>query len=166
MVLLLLEKFAAKDAKGNPCVANMGRRGTGHYVKVGRFLPNVLKSRTVLTSSKMLHNGIETGILSTMCEAWSLLHKSVGLPNSKTGQIFERWNSECELRNTYLLEIGAEICQRRKTPQGEGVSTECYVLDDVLDKAVQDADNSEGTLFWSLMDAVRPTCIRANDRSE
>ena len=33
-VLPLLEKFAAKDAKGNPCVANIGPRGAGHYVKV------------------------------------------------------------------------------------------------------------------------------------
>lgn len=33
-VLPLLEKFAAKDAKGNPCVAYMGPRGAGHYVKV------------------------------------------------------------------------------------------------------------------------------------
>lgn len=35
-VLPLLERFAAKDVNGNPCVANMGPRGAGHYVKVRR----------------------------------------------------------------------------------------------------------------------------------
>lgn len=106
----------------------------------------------------MLHNGIETGILSTMCEAWGLLHKSLGLPNDEIGKIFERWNSDGELRNTFLLQIGSEICQRKKTPEGdgrgEGIGTSGHVLDDVLDKVVQDYDNSEGTFFWSVMEAA------------
>ena len=107
----------------------------------------------------MLHNGIESGLLSTTCEAWSLLHKSLGLSNPEIGKIFEDWNASGELRNTYLLEIGAEICQRKKTPQGdgrgEGVGTSGYVLDDVLDKVVQDDDDTEGTLFWSVMEAAK-----------
>ncbi|KAI1654078.1 6-phosphogluconate dehydrogenase [Daldinia decipiens] len=86
----------------------VGPRGSGHYVK-------------------MVHNGIENGMLSTVCEAW---------------------NSEGELKNTYLIQIGSEICQRKKTPKGdqkgEGKGESGYVLDDVLDKVVQDDDGSEG----------------------
>lgn len=97
-------------------------------------------------------------MLSTVCEAWSLLTKSLGLSYDEVGKIFERWNSEGELRNTYLVQIGSEICQRKKTPEGdekgEGRGNGGYVLDDVLDKVVQDDDSSEGTLFWTVMEAA------------
>jgi len=97
-------------------------------------------------------------MLSVVCEAWSLLHKSLGLSNSEIGQIFEKWNADGELKNTYLIQIGSEICQRKKTPEGdhhgEGVGEGGYVLDDVLDKVVQDDDDSEGTGFWTVMEAA------------
>ncbi|KAI0849986.1 6-phosphogluconate dehydrogenase, decarboxylating [Daldinia vernicosa] len=139
-VLPLLEKFSAKSpVDGKPCVQYMGPRGAGHYVK-------------------MVHNGIENGMLSTVCEAWNFLHRSLGLPYDEIGKIFEKWNSEGELRNTYLIQIGSEICRKKKTPKGdqhgEGKGQSGYVLDDVLDKVVQDDDNSEGTLFWTVMDAA------------
>ncbi|KAL1581695.1 hypothetical protein WHR41_09525 [Cladosporium halotolerans] len=138
-VLPLLERYAAKDSNGNPCVGYIGPKGSGHYVK-------------------MVHNGIENGFLSTLCEAWSILRKSLDLSNDEVGKIFERWNSEGELKDTYLVQIGSEICQRKKTPEGdanhEGRGQGGYVLDDVLDKVVQDDDDSEGTLFWSIAEAA------------
>lgn len=139
-VLPLLRQFAAKDKRdGHPCVEYIGPRGAGHYVK-------------------MVHNGIETGILSGACEAWGLLKKNVGLENNEIGKIFQRWNAEGELKNNFLIQIGSEICQRKKTPEGdgkgEGVGTEGYVLDDVLDKVVQDADDTEGTFFWTVSEAA------------
>ncbi|KAI0119562.1 6-phosphogluconate dehydrogenase, decarboxylating [Daldinia grandis] len=139
-VLPLLENFAAKSpVDGKPCVQYMGPRGAGHYVK-------------------MVHNGIENGMLSAVCEAWNFLRKSLGLRYDEIGRIFEKWNSEDELRNTYLIQIGSEICQKKKTPKGdqngEGKGEGGYVLDDVLDKVVQDDDSSEGTLFWTVMDAA------------
>lgn len=140
LVMPLLELFSAKDKKtGDPCVKYIGPRGSGHYVK-------------------MVHNGIEQGIGSSICEAWSLLHKSLGLSNDEIGKIFQDWNSEGELRNNFLMEIAAEIGQRKKTPKGdgrgEGVGDEGYVLDDVVDKVVQDCDDSEGTFFWSVAEAA------------
>ncbi|OTB05036.1 hypothetical protein M426DRAFT_57717 [Hypoxylon sp. CI-4A] len=139
-VLPLLEKFSAKSAvDGRPCVQYMGPRGAGHYVK-------------------MVHNGIENGMLSVVCEAWNFLNKSLGLSYDEIGKIFEKWNSEGELKNTYLIQIGSEICQRKKTHEGdqhgEGKGESGHVLDDVLDKVVQDDDNSEGTLYWTVMDAA------------
>jgi 6-phosphogluconate dehydrogenase len=140
-VLPLLREFAAKDEKsGQPCVEYIGPAGSGHYVK-------------------MVHNGIENGLLSTVCEAWGLLRKSFELSNDQIGKIFEAWNIKGELKNTYLVQIGSEICQRRKSAQGdkngEGKGSEDqHVLDDVLDKVVQDDDSSEGTLFWSVSEAA------------
>ncbi|EEP79994.1 hypothetical protein UREG_04836 [Uncinocarpus reesii 1704] len=141
MILPLLQQFAAKDRRsGEPCVGNMGPGGAGHYVK-------------------MVHNGIENGMLSSICEAWGVLHHGLGKSYDEIGKIFERWNAEGELKNTYLIQIGSEICQRKKTAhgdkKGEAASTSGgYVLDDVLDKVVQDDDDTEGTLYWAVMEAA------------
>lgn len=60
-VMPLLERYAAKDPKsGAPCVSNIGPGGSGHFVK-------------------MVHNGIEVGMLSALCEAWGFLTRGLGL---------------------------------------------------------------------------------------
>lgn len=51
MVLPLLKKVAAKASNGKPCVGRAGTGGAGHYVK-------------------MIHNGIEHGMMSAISEAW------------------------------------------------------------------------------------------------
>jgi 6-phosphogluconate dehydrogenase len=51
MVLPLLEKVAAKGSNGKPCVGRAGTGGAGHYVKI-------------------IHNGIEHGMMSAIAEAW------------------------------------------------------------------------------------------------
>lgn len=51
MVMPLLEKVAAKGPNGKPCVGRAGTGGAGHYVK-------------------MIHNGIEHGMMSAISEAW------------------------------------------------------------------------------------------------
>jgi 6-phosphogluconate dehydrogenase len=143
-VLPILEKFSAKassseDTKEFPCVAYIGPGGSGHYVK-------------------MMHNGIENGMLSTLCEAWGIMKFCLGMSNDEIGSVLDRWNSQGSLKSTFLVQIGAEICQRKKTPkgdgQGQGTGESGYVLDDVLDKVVQDDDSSEGTGFWSVMEAA------------
>ncbi|OCK73442.1 6-phosphogluconate dehydrogenase C-terminal domain-like protein [Lepidopterella palustris CBS 459.81] len=139
-VLPLLEKFAAKDRRNSkPCVAYIGPYGAGHYVK-------------------MVHNGIENGMLSTISEAWSMMHKSLGMPFDEISRVFERWNSKGELRSTFLVQIGSEICLKKKTPEGdqrgEGAGRFGFVLDDVLDKVVQDVDNTEGTLYWTVSESA------------
>lgn len=165
-VLPLLEKFAAKSAKdGKPCVQYMGKTTAPHLQKKKKILPmfscidgSCSGPRGAGHFVKMVHNGIENGMLSTVSEAWSFLHKSLGLPYDEIGKIFEKRNSEGELKNTYLIQIGSEICLRKKTPEGdqngEGKGDGGHVLDDVLDKVVQDDDDSEGTLYWSVMEAA------------
>lgn len=78
MVMPLLEKVAAKDKNGNPCVKKMGPGGSGHYVK-------------------MIHNGIEQGMMSTLCEAWSLMHKGLGMSYREIADVWEKWTKEGEL---------------------------------------------------------------------
>ncbi|KAL1678609.1 6-phosphogluconate dehydrogenase [Schizophyllum commune] len=138
--LPVLEAFAAKEPQsGKPCVTYIGPGGSGHYVK-------------------MVHNGIEHGMLALVCEAWGVLHKSLGFSNEEVGKIFAAWNASGELRDCFLLEIGAEICQRQKTSEGdqngEGKGDSGYVLDDVLDKVVQDDDDTEGTGYWTVAETA------------
>ncbi|KAJ5727383.1 hypothetical protein N7493_005203 [Penicillium malachiteum] len=140
MVMPLLQKYAAKDPKtGKPCVTRIGPGGSGHFVK-------------------MVHNGIEGGMLSVLAEAWSYMHYGLGMGYDEIGDTFAKWNSAGELRGNFLIKIGSEILKTKRTPQGdghgEGIGNSGYVLDDVLDKVVQDDDNTEGTPLWSLMESA------------
>jgi len=74
------------------------------------------------------------------------------------GDVFAQWDSTGELRGNFLINIGADILRTKKTPhgdgKGEGVGNSGFVLDDVLDKVVQDDDGTEGTPYWSLMESA------------
>lgn len=139
-IMPLLQQFAAKDAKSSKaCVAYIGPAGAGHYVK-------------------MVHNGIETGMMSVIGEAWKLMHHSLEISSAEIGDIFAAWNANGQMKNTFLLQIASEICKTKKSARGdgrgEGLGDSGYVLDDVLDKVVQDDDNSEGTCEWSVKEAA------------
>ncbi|HET7217152.1 MAG TPA: NADP-dependent phosphogluconate dehydrogenase [Vicinamibacterales bacterium] len=84
----ILTAIAAKADDGEPCVAYMGPRGAGHYVK-------------------MVHNGIEYGDMQLIAEAYDLLHRGAGMPSSELAAMFADWNRG-DLRS-YLIEITAEI---------------------------------------------------------
>ncbi|EJF57846.1 6-phosphogluconate dehydrogenase C-terminal domain-like protein [Dichomitus squalens LYAD-421 SS1] len=130
-VMPLLEKIAAKDPKtGQPCVANLGPAGCGHYVK-------------------MVHNGIEQGILGIVSETWELLYKCLHTDLGTISQIFKKWEDGGELRRNFLVGIGADICRRYKEDRPG------HVVNEVQDKVVQDADDSEGTGVWSVMEAAK-----------
>ncbi|KAI2770529.1 hypothetical protein DTO012A8_4701 [Penicillium roqueforti] len=131
-VMPFLESYAAHDPKtGTACVKRMGPGGSGHYIK-------------------MVHNGIEGGMLSVLAETWQYMHEGLGMEHGTIGDVFDKWNETGELRGNFLINIGAKILHTRRTPKGdykgEGASRDDgYVLDDVLDKVVQDDDGTEGT---------------------
>lgn len=79
-VLPLLQKVAAKDREGKPCVGIIGKGGAGHYVK-------------------MIHNGIEHGMMSAICEAWGIMRK-MGMGYEEIGEVFKNWNASGELVRT------------------------------------------------------------------
>jgi 6-phosphogluconate dehydrogenase len=72
-VMPFLEKVAAKDKQGRPCVKKLGPGGCGHYVK-------------------MMHNGIEQGMMSTLCEVWFIMNKCLGMEYEQIGKTFAEWN--------------------------------------------------------------------------
>lgn len=85
LVLPLLRKVVAKDPKGNPCVGKAGTGGAGHYVK-------------------MIHNGIEHGMMSAISEAWSIMVTGLGMSYNEIGDTLEKWNKEGELVSAGLQE--------------------------------------------------------------
>lgn len=127
-VMPFLRTIAAKDNKGNPCTTPVGPGGSGHYVK-------------------MVHNGIEQGMMSVLAEAWFILTAGLQLSYEEVADIFESWNKDGPLRDCFLVGIGANIC-RTKNDKGE------YVLAHVRDKVVQDVDETEGTGYWTCEQAV------------
>lgn len=130
IVLPLLKKVAAKDKNGVPCVGKAGTGGSGHYVK-------------------MIHNGIEHGMISAVSEAYDIMKKGLGMSNDEIGKVFEQWNEEGGLQGTFLIWISADICRiKDKSRNNE------YVLDTVEDKVVQDITGEEGTGIWSNEQAV------------
>jgi 6-phosphogluconate dehydrogenase len=109
LVRPIFEAISAK-AHGEPCVAYMGPRGAGHYVK-------------------MVHNGIEYGDMQLIAEAYDLLHRGLGLTNAQLHATFSEWNrGELE---SYLIEITADIFTRMDVETGQAV------VDLILDEAQQ-----------------------------
>jgi 6-phosphogluconate dehydrogenase len=133
IVLPFLRTICAKSEKGGECVTNVGPGGAGHYVK-------------------MIHNGIEQGMLSIVCEVWGILHTLLGFSNDDIGQIFTNWTENGELYNNFLLKIGGEICTRYYKDDDP---LSGHILDDIEDKVVQDADDTEGTGVWSVQEAAK-----------
>lgn len=77
-VMPILEKVAAKDEKGVPCVKFMGPRGAGHYVK-------------------MAHDGVQQGMMGVLNEAWEMMFKSLHMPLEEISQVFSAWSREGKL---------------------------------------------------------------------
>jgi 6-phosphogluconate dehydrogenase len=79
----LLTRMAAQTSDG-ACCTYLGPGGAGHYVK-------------------MVHNGIEYGIMQAICEAYDVFKNVLGLSGPEIRDIFAEWNSG-DL-GSFLLEI-------------------------------------------------------------
>jgi len=117
----VLEACAAQ-VDGDPCVTYLGPRSAGHYVK-------------------MVHNGIEYGIMQLLSETYDLLRRGLGLSDDALGDLFDKWN-KAEL-NGYLVEITADIFRKVDDQTGK------RLVDVVLDAAHQ-----KGTGMWTSQDAL------------
>jgi 6-phosphogluconate dehydrogenase len=116
--------FEAAAAKVNtePCVTYLGPGSAGHYVK-------------------MVHNGIEYGIMQLISETYDLMKRGLGLNNEDIHAAFDSWN-RAEL-NSYLVEITAKIFQVKDEKTGNDL------IDMILDQAKQ-----KGTGMWTSQDAM------------
>jgi len=117
----ILEAAAAK-VHGEPCVAYLGPRSAGHYVK-------------------MVHNGIEYGIMQLIAESYDLLKRGMGLNETKLASVYANWN-EGEL-DSYLIQITADVLSHTDAKTGKPL------VDMILDQARQ-----KGTGKWTDWDAL------------
>jgi len=117
--------FEAISAHVNqePCVAYMGPGSAGHYVK-------------------MVHNGIEYGLMQLIAESYDLLKSGLGLGNEEIGKIYSQWNQG--RLNGFLMEITAEIFSQQEPKSGKPL------LDLILDVAKQ-----KGTGIWASEDSMK-----------
>jgi 6-phosphogluconate dehydrogenase len=120
-VKTVLEAAAAK-VNGSPCVAYLGKGSAGHYVK-------------------MVHNGIEYGVMQLIAEAYDFMKRGMGLTNDRLQEIYAEWNRQ-EM-SSYLMEITARIFQKKDE------RTENDLVDLILDCADQ-----KGTGMWTACDAL------------
>jgi 6-phosphogluconate dehydrogenase len=117
----ILEAAAAKVGD-DPCVTYLGPNSAGHYVK-------------------MVHNGIEYGLMQLIAETYDLMKRGLGLTNDKLHAVYDKWNRG-ELKS-YLMEITANIFLQKDE------KTEKKLVDVILDQAKQ-----KGTGKWTSQEAL------------
>jgi 6-phosphogluconate dehydrogenase len=113
---------AAARVNDEPCVTYLGPGSAGHYVK-------------------MVHNGIEYGLMQLIAESYDLMKRGLGLDDDALHEVFDRWN-QAEL-NSYLIEITSEIFVRVDEQTGR------HLVDVILDEAKQ-----KGTGMWTSQNAM------------
>jgi len=128
-VKYIFEAIAAK-VNGEPCVSYIGLGSSGHFVK-------------------MVHNGIEYGLMQLISETYGLLKKGLKLENEAIQKIFAKWN-EGRLQS-FLIEITKDIFSFKKPGEDH------LLLDDIKDEA-----RSKGTGKWTSqvsMDLQLPVTV-------
>ena len=128
-VLPFLEKIAAKDFVGTPCVTNVGLSAAGHFVK-------------------MVHNGIEYGIMQGIAEIYdNLRHKNYS--NTEISEFFDKinhgkiepyYNDTPPIKlESFLIDITVKILQRKDD------LSESFLIDKIKDEA-----KAKGTGSWTV----------------
>ncbi len=117
----MLEAIAARFGS-DPCCALLGEGGAGHFIK-------------------MVHNGIEYGLMQAIAEAYGLMRDLFRLDHADMSGIFRCWN-DTEL-SSYLIEITGNILEK---PDDFGSGP---LVEAILDKAGQ-----KGTGRWSSETAL------------
>ena len=117
----ILTAIAAKTESG-PCCGYIGKGSSGHYVK-------------------MVHNGMEYGIMQLICEAYDIMQSGLGMSAPDMQKVFAEWN-QGEL-NSYLIEITAAVLGHTDAETGKPI------VDVILDKAGQ-----KGTGKWTSQNSM------------
>lgn len=117
----MLKNISAK-VNDEPCVDYMGKTSAGHYVK-------------------MVHNGIEYGIMQLIAECYHLLKEAGKLRAAEIHKVFAEWNKG--RLQSFLVEITADIFIRQDEFGND------LLLDMIMDTAGQ-----KGTGQWTSEDAL------------
>ncbi|HEY1791775.1 MAG TPA: NADP-dependent phosphogluconate dehydrogenase [Opitutaceae bacterium] len=116
--------FEAAAAKVNsePCVTYLGPGSAGHFVK-------------------MVHNGIEYGLMQLIAETYDLMKRGVGLNDDELHEFFAGWNHG-EMGG-YLMEITGQIFSEKDAATG------LRLVDEIKGVAAQ-----LGTGMWTSQSAL------------
>ena len=117
----VLEASAAQ-VQGEPCVAYLGPGATGHFVK-------------------MVHNGIEYGVMQLIAETYDLMKRGLGLTDDELHEFYAGWN-QGELAG-YLMEITGNIFSKHDETTGR------RLIEEILDISRQN-----GTGRWTSQSAM------------
>ncbi|PQA54935.1 NADP-dependent phosphogluconate dehydrogenase [Siphonobacter curvatus] len=117
----VFEAIAAK-VDGDPCVTYIGPGASGHFVK-------------------MVHNGIEYGLMQLIAETYSLLKNGLKMDNAAIGDVFDQWDQG--RLQSFLINITKDIFRYREP----GADHE--LLDDIKDEA-----KAKGTGKWTSQAAM------------
>ncbi|MGI4867308.1 MAG: NADP-dependent phosphogluconate dehydrogenase [Janthinobacterium lividum] len=112
----------AAQVDGAPCVSYMGPGSAGHFVK-------------------MVHNGIEYGLMELIAETYGVLKTGLGLDDAAVCEVFTKWN-EGRLQS-FLLDITKDIFSF-KNPDSDHL-----LLNDIKDEA-----RAKGTGKWTSQVAM------------
>jgi 6-phosphogluconate dehydrogenase len=118
----LFEAVAARVAD-EPCVTWLGPGAAGHYVK-------------------MVHNGIEYGVMQLIAESYDFMKRGLGFDNQLLHQIYRQWNQD-DL-NGFLLEVTADIFAQPDERSDR----------DLVDM-IRDAARQKGTGMWTSQEGLR-----------
>ena len=113
---------AAAKVNGDPCVTWLGPGSSGHFVK-------------------MVHNGIEYGIMQLIAETYDLMKRGWGMNDDEVHEIYASWNKG-EL-NGYLVEITSHIFSKQDEKTGQ------RLIDEIRNVAQQN-----GTGLWTSQSAM------------
>ena len=113
---------AAAKVNGDSCVTWLGPGSAGHFVK-------------------MVHNGIEYGIMQLIAETYDLMKRGLGMNDNEVHEVYGSWNKG-EL-NGYLVEISSHIFSKPDIKTGR------RLIDEILDVAKQ-----TGTGMWTSQSAM------------
>jgi 6-phosphogluconate dehydrogenase len=113
---------AAAKVNGDPCVTYLGPESAGHFVK-------------------MVHNGIEYGIMQLIAETYDLMKRGLGLNDDELHHVYAAWNQG--KLNGYLVEITSHIFSKKDQKTGR------RLIDEILDVAKQ-----KGTGMWTSQSAM------------
>ncbi|MEO6132481.1 MAG: NADP-dependent phosphogluconate dehydrogenase [Saprospiraceae bacterium] len=119
------EMLASVSAKvgDEPCATWLGPGSSGHYVK-------------------MVHNGIEYGLMQLLAETYHILKALYGMSNDDLHQTFTKWNDG--KLHSFLVEITSDIFRQNDELTGQR-----------LIDFIQDSAHQKGTGGWTSEDAMK-----------
>jgi len=117
----ILEAVAAK-VDDQPCVTYLGVGSVGHYVK-------------------MVHNGIEYGIMQLIAETYDVMKRGLLLNQAELSAVYAEWNNTHI--ESYLLEITSHIFRQKDD------KTNKPLIDEILAVAKQN-----GTGMWTSLSSM------------